>query len=68
MNILRIPNDRLCQSALKISFLNGVDIYIISKHLGHRKIRTREIHTKIIDEKIKAAANMIPELEMKIAV
>ena len=47
---------------------NGADIYTVSKRLGHREIRTTEIYTKIIDEKMKAAANMIPELEMNIAV
>lgn len=43
---------------------NGADIYTVSKRLGHREIRTTEIYTKIIDEKMKAAANMIPELDM----
>lgn len=47
---------------------NGADIYTVSKRLGHREIRTTEIYTKIIDEKMKAAANIIPELEMNIAV
>lgn len=41
---------------------NGADIYTVSKRLGHREIRTTEIYTKIIDEKMKEAANMIPEL------
>tara|TARA_R110002049_G_scaffold98195_1_gene239140 strand:- start:10613 stop:11749 length:1137 start_codon:yes stop_codon:yes gene_type:complete len=43
---------------------NGADIYTVSKRLGHREIRTTEIYTKIIDEKMKEAANMIPELDM----
>ena len=43
---------------------NGADIYTVSKRLGHKEIRTTEIYTKIIDEKMKAAANMIPELEL----
>lgn len=42
---------------------NGADIYTVSKRLGHREIRTTEIYTKIIDEKMKEAANLIPELD-----
>ena len=42
----------------------GTDIYTVSKRLGHREIRTTEIYTKIIDRKMREAANMIPELEM----
>ena len=41
---------------------NGADIYKVSKRLGHREIRTTEIYTKIIDRKMKEAANLIPEL------
>ena len=43
---------------------NRADIYKFSKRLGHREIRTTEIYTKIIDHKMKEAANMIPELDM----
>jgi len=43
---------------------NGADIYTVSKRLGHREIRTTEIYTKIIDEKMKEAANLIPELKL----
>ena len=45
---------------------NGADIYTVSKRLGHREIRTTEIYTKIIDRKMKEAANMIPELDMEV--
>ncbi|WP_339654662.1 site-specific integrase [uncultured Maribacter sp.] len=45
---------------------NGADIYTVSKRLGHREIRTTEIYTKIIDEKMKEAANLIPELNLEI--
>ncbi|RKN75935.1 tyrosine-type recombinase/integrase [Ulvibacterium marinum] len=45
---------------------NGADIYTVSKRLGHREIRTTEIYTKIIDEKMKEAANLIPELDLTI--
>ena len=45
---------------------NGADIYTVSKRLGHKEIRTTEIYTKIIDEKMKEAANLIPELDLTI--
>ncbi len=43
---------------------NGADIYTVSKLLGHREIRTTEIYAKIIDNKMKEAANLIPKLKM----
>jgi site-specific recombinase XerD len=43
---------------------NGADIYTVSKRLGHREVRTTEIYAKIIDEKMKEAANLIPELDI----
>jgi len=43
---------------------NGADIYTVSKCLGHREIRTTQIYTKIIDKRMKAAANMIPALDI----
>ncbi|GBF21131.1 MULTISPECIES: tyrosine-type recombinase/integrase [Arenibacter] len=45
---------------------NGADIYTVSKRLGHREIRTTEIYTKIIDEKMREAANLIPEFNLDI--
>ena len=45
---------------------NGADIYTVSKRLGHREIRTTEIYTRIIDEKMRQAADLIPEFEMGI--
>ncbi|MBP2833809.1 site-specific integrase [Aquimarina sp. U1-2] len=43
---------------------NGADIYTVSKRLGHKEIRTTEIYAKIIDEKMKEAANLVPSLEL----
>lgn len=43
---------------------NGADIYTVSKRLGHRELRTTEIYAKIIDKKMKEAANIIPELKL----
>ncbi|WP_194852343.1 site-specific integrase [Nonlabens antarcticus] len=42
----------------------GADIYTVSKRLGHRELRTTEIYAKIIDEKMKEAAELIPELNI----
>ncbi|MEM1340026.1 MAG: tyrosine-type recombinase/integrase [Bacteroidota bacterium] len=42
----------------------GADIYTVSKRLGHREIRTMEIYIKIIDRRMREAANTIPELDM----
>lgn len=43
---------------------NGADIYTVSKRLGHREIRTTAIYAKIVDQKMKEAANLIPELKI----
>lgn len=45
---------------------NGADIYTVSKRLGHKEIRTTEIYAKIIDTKMKEAANIIPELKIEL--
>lgn len=41
---------------------NGADIYTVSKRLGHREIRTTAIYAKIVDEKMKEASNLIPDI------
>ena len=38
----------------------------VSKRLGHREIRTTEIYAKIVDKKMKEAANIIPELNLEL--
>ncbi|RVT71210.1 site-specific integrase [Flavobacterium sufflavum] len=43
---------------------NGADIYTVSKRLGHREIRTTAIYAKIVDQKMKEAANLIPNLKL----
>ncbi len=43
---------------------NGADIYTVSKLLGHREIRTTAIYAKIVDKKMKEAANLIPEIQL----
>ena len=39
---------------------NGADIYTVSKRLGHKELRTTEIYAKIVDQKQKEAASIIP--------
>ncbi|MCU4165616.1 tyrosine-type recombinase/integrase [Carboxylicivirga caseinilyticus] len=43
---------------------NGADIYTVSKRLGHKEIRTTEIYAKIVDQKNKEAANIIPTITL----
>ena len=43
---------------------NGVDIYTVSKLLGHKEIKTTQIYARIIDEKKKEAVNKIPSLKI----
>lgn len=43
---------------------NGADIYTVSKRLGHREIRTTAIYAKIVDQKMKEASNLIPEIKL----
>lgn len=42
---------------------NGADIYTVSKRLGHKEIKTTQIYAKIVDSKMKEAANLIPILK-----
>ncbi len=42
---------------------NGADIYTVQKRLGHKEIRTTEIYAKIIDKKMREAAELIPNLK-----
>ncbi|MEG7982408.1 tyrosine-type recombinase/integrase [Listeria monocytogenes] len=37
----------------------GIDIYTVSKMLGHKDIKTTQIYAKIVDSKKKEAANSI---------
>ena len=40
----------------------GADLYTVSKLLGHASVRTTEVYGKIVDEKKKAAVELIPGL------
>lgn len=43
---------------------SGVDIYVLSKMLGHKNISTTEIYTKVLSPKKIEAASKIPTLDL----
>lgn len=45
---------------------NGADIYTVSKRLGHSELRTTQIYAKMVDQKNKEAANLIPPLNIEL--
>lgn len=45
---------------------NGADIYTVSKRLGHSELRTTQIYAKMVDQKNKEAANLIPTLKIEL--
>jgi len=45
---------------------NGADIYTVSKRLGHSELRTTQIYAKMVDQKNKEAANLIPTLNIEL--
>jgi len=46
-----------------IGLKHGIDIYTMSKLLGHRDLNTTEIYAKIVDQKKRAAVDLITELK-----
>ncbi|MCH7411875.1 site-specific integrase [Belliella sp. R4-6] len=44
---------------------NGADLFTVQKRLGHKEIRTTAIYAKIVDEKMKESANIIPVLNVE---
>lgn len=46
-----------------LAITQGVDIYTVSKLLGHKELRNTEIYAKIIDSKMSEAVNKLPILE-----
>ena len=45
---------------------NGADIYTVQKRLGHKEIKTTAIYAKIVDEKMRESALIIPEFELNV--
>ena len=45
---------------------NGADLYTVQKRLGHKEIKTTAIYAKIVDQKMRESAQLIPELALKI--
>lgn len=43
----------------------GIDIYTVSKMLGHRELKTTQIYTKVIDQKKRDAVNVFDEVFKK---
>ena len=40
----------------------GADLYTVSKLLGHTNVKTTQIYAKVVDEKKRAAVELIPKL------
>ena len=45
-----------------VALSSGIDIYTVSKLLGHKNLATTQIYAKVIDEKKRAAINKFPQL------
>lgn len=45
-----------------ILLTKGVDIYTVSKMLGHRELKTTQIYTKVIDQKKRDAVRVFDEM------
>ena len=45
---------------------NGADIYTVQKRLGHKEIKTTAIYAKIVDEKMRQSANIIPDFNVEL--
>lgn len=47
-----------------LNLSQGVDLYTVSKLLGHKQIKTTQVYAKIVDEKLKAAVDLLPAIEV----
>ncbi len=45
-----------------MSLTYGVDLYTVSKLMGHKSIKMTEVYARIINEKLDEAANKMPKL------
>ncbi len=47
-----------------LGLTSGVDLYTVSKLLGHRNISTTQIYAQIVDQKKRDAVNLFPKLSI----
>jgi site-specific recombinase XerD len=43
---------------------SGIDIYTISKLLGHKNLATTQIYARVVDEKKRKAVDMLPTIDL----
>lgn len=48
-----------------IQITGGTDLFVVSKLLGHKEVRTTQIYAKVIDQKKIDAANVIPNFDIE---
>ncbi len=46
-----------------LSITQGIDIYTVSKLLGHSELATTQIYAKVIDQKKRDAMKLLPVIE-----
>ena len=47
-----------------LGLTNGVDLYTMSKLLGHKTISATQIYAKIVNEKLRNAVAMLPGISV----
>ena len=47
-----------------LALTQGVDLYTVSKLLGHKDLATTQVYAKIVDQKKEDAVNMLPQLSL----
>ncbi|MFN8007535.1 MAG: site-specific integrase [Terriglobia bacterium] len=50
-----------------LGLTQGIDLYTMSKLLGHRDVTTTQLYAKIVDEKKREAVKLLPRLNVKMA-
>jgi integrase len=60
--IKRVSFHTARHSFATLSLTQGIDLYTVSKLLGHKDISTTQIYAKIIDQKKQEAIDKLPEL------
>jgi len=41
----------------------GIDIYTVSKLLGHSELKNTQIYAKLVDKKKQEAVNLLPKID-----